>query len=337
MISLAYSLITNEVRKNVNTCLDENRLSQGGFIKEFEDKVAKYIGAKHAMAVCNGTMADIVALAALRQRNPFKTEVIVPALTFVAQTNSVLINGLTPVFVDIGEDLQIDINKIKEKITRNTLAIFPVHLLGKECNIEAIKQFNLPVIEDCCEAFGVWEKSEFGTYSFFPSHTITTGEGGMIITNDDLLAEFARKIMNHGRRSDNILEKFHFDFLGYNGKMSNVLASIGSALMPLADEIIEQRKRNVEIYNQIIGGDWYAVSPHAYPYFYRNSKLRDETLIRLEENGIEARKLFSCLPTKEYGLKGDYPIAEEVGGNGLFLPIHQGLTLEDIKKVTLLL
>lgn len=331
MISLAYSEITDKVRENINACLNENRIGQGRFIKEFEDSVAKYMDCKHAIAVCNGTMADIVALAALKQRNPFKTEVIVPALTFIAQTNAVLINGLTPIFVDIDENFQMDATKIKEKITDKTLAIFPVHLLGKRCNVKPIN--GIPVIEDCCEAFGVWNKNNFGTFSFFPSHTITTGEGGMIITNDDILAEFARKIMNHGRRSDNILDKFHFDFLGYNGKMSNLLASIGCATIPLANEIIEKRKQNVEYYNQLFNKNWYAESPHAYPILYESSKLRNNALIRLEENGIEGRKLFSCLPIKEYGLKGHYPIAESVGEKGLFVPVHQGLTKIEMEKI----
>ncbi|KKN59593.1 hypothetical protein LCGC14_0540560 [marine sediment metagenome] len=329
MISLATSLVNDIVRKNVNACLDENRIGGGRFVKEFEDKVAKYMGVKHAIAVSSGSMADIVALATLKVQYPNKTEVIVPALTFIAHTNAILINGLTPVFVDIGEDYQMG----KFEINKNTLAVFPAHLLGKRCRVKA----DVPILEDACEAFGVWNLGDMGTFSFFPSHTITTGEGGMIITDNDIHARIARQLMNHGRKSDDILEKFHFDHIGFNGKMSNILASIGCAVVSEADGVIEKRKKNVELYNKLLSGDWYAESPHCYPYRYKTSQERDESLLRLSENGVEARKLFSCIPITEYGYSGSYPIAERIGDTGLFVPVHQDLTEDDIEKVVSLL
>lgn len=340
-IGLAHSTVNNKVRANVNACLDENRLGQGRFIKEFEDKVAEFIGVKHAIAVSSGSMADIVALATLKAQHPDKDEVIVPALTFIAQTNAVLINGLVPVFVDIGQDLQMDVNQIVGKINARTLAIFPVHLLGKKCNIESIRKiaaiYNVPVIEDCCEGFGVWGQSDMGTFSFFPSHTITTGEGGMIITNNYKHAELARKIMNHGRKGDSVLDKFHFDMLGFNGKMSNILASIGCAVIPEANSVIKKRQENVEMFNKLLSENWFAESPHGYPLFYKDSEERDSVLLKLNANGIEARKLFSCLPTVEYRLKGNYPIAESIGQRGLYVPVHQGLTKKDIERIALFL
>ncbi len=369
MISLATSKITKEVRDNVNACLDDNRIGQGRFNKQFEEDTAKYLGVKHAMVVNNGSMADIVALGVLKAKNPGKTEVIVPAYTFIAQTNAILINGLTPVFVDVGNDYQIDIEQVEKKITNKTLCIFAVHLFGKACNIMKLKQitdkYNIGLVEDCCEAFGggiklfaIRNNSEitkvkfsmklgtfgaFGTFSFFPSHTITTGEGGMLITNDDELAELARQVSNHGRRGDNILDKFHFDVFGFNGKMSNVLAAIGCAILPTADEVIKKRRENVELYNSLRKLNWYATSPHCYPVEYNNEGERDETLKRLWENGIEARKAFSCLPTQEKVYKylgykeGDFPVAEKFGKIMLYTPIHQGLTEENIKKICNLL
>jgi len=749
MISLAQSTITQEVRDNVNACLDENRIGQGRFNKQFEEDTAKYLGVKHAIVVNNGSMADIVALGALKAKYPDKTEVIVPAYTFIAQTNAILVNGLTPVFVDVGDDYQMDVSQVESKINDKTLCIFAVHLFGKACNILKSKvladKYNIGLIEDCCEAFGgsteylssidgrpVEKRSrrlgsigDFGTFSFFPSHTITsldyqekivikdkesglisnirigdfvtkedykkyqcvsfdkegnlsfqnitgtiehpvneklyrlklqtgrettvsashsiftdseigiiptkvsdlsigdsifvpnnlkcfgedsfevtisgykkgsweqynsainiseelawllgwyaaegwtgkndmpnypitfslhkkelpvaneisriskkifgakfniydkgenglsvqcgssrsmyefllmwcgklaenkkvpefiftskesikksfldayyqgdgcehptftnggglsmdsktisrelaegiyylllslginsriskengkndviilgnicdtqdvysvcysknsivnsnnfrggkrkkkyndislakilsieeiesttpnvydltvdgyenfiggmavclhnTGEGGMIITNDDNLAELARQVMNHGRRSDNILEKFTFDVFGYNGKMSNVLAAIGCAVLPTADEVIQKRRQNVELYNKALGKDWYATSPHCYPVRYSSREERDTMLEKLWENGVEARKAFSSLPTQEkvYGYMGyklgDFPVAEKFGQTTLFLPVHQGLTEEDIKYICKLL
>lgn len=356
MISLATSNITQKVRDNVNTALDENRIGGGRFIKEFEDNVAQYIGTKYAIAVNNGTMADMVAIASLKAQIPEKTEVIVPALTFTAQVASVIHNGLTPRFVDVVADTyQMDLTKVESLINENTLAIMAVHLLGKECDIKVLqdiaKRNNIFLMEDCCEAYGgeyesggrFGSGSSFGTFSFFPSHTITTGEGGMIVTNDDNCATLARQIMNHGRVSDKITEKFHFSHLGFNGKMSNLLAAIGCAVADTAENVITSRKLNVDYLNNFLKTNWYASSPHCYPVMMSSESERNLKLEYLERHGVEARKLFSCLPTQEHAYRylgyqlGDFPVAEEIGRRGLFLPIHQDLTLEDLEKICALL
>jgi perosamine synthetase len=343
MISLATSKITKEVRDNIKSCLDDNRIAGGKFIEEFEKKTAKYLGVKHCIAVSSGTMADIVAMAVLKAKEPTKDEVIVPALTFVAQANSVIAAGLKPVFVDVDGNCQMNPQKAREAITAKTLAIFPANLLGKALDIEEISKIadehNLYVVEDSCEAFGIPPFKHMATYSFFPSHTITTGEGGMIATDYDELAELARSIRNHGRKGDDVLNKFHFDYYGLNGKMSNLLASIGAALIHTAPEVIEKRKKNVELYNHLLEKDWYAASPHCYPVFYTFKSERDRKLIALEKNNIEARKLFSCLPVHEkcfsyLGFKPfDFPIAEKLGETALFVPVHQNLSEADIKKI----
>lgn len=341
MISLATANITQKVRDNIQACLEEGRIGSGRFVTEFEEKAKKLLQIKHAIAVCNGTMADIVALACLKHLRPLSTEVIVPALTFIAHTNSVFINGLRPVFVDVKEDYQINVGEIEKCITSKTLAIFPVHLLGRNADMKAIKEmadrYGVYVVEDCCEAWKTPITGDFGTYSFFPSHTVTTGEGGMLTTNNDDLAALVRKMINHGRRGEDILNKFHFDFVGFNGKMSNLTAAVGAATIDDSDEIIGKRKRNVEIYNSLLSLSWYAASPHCYPFLYESTEQRNEALIRLEQNDIEARTLFSCIPTDEYKLPGFYPQAKMFGDLGLFLPIHQDLTEADIKKICELL
>lgn len=182
------------------------------------------------------------------------------------------------------------------------------------------------------------------TYSFFPSHTITTGEGGMILTNDKELADLARAARNHGRtQKSDILNKFHFDNLGINGKMSNVLAAIGCAVVDTAWDVIKKRRRNVHLYNTILKREWYSFSPHCYPMYYHSEQERNETLLNLDKNDIEARKLFSCLPVDEKVYKymgykkGDFPVAEDIAKRGLFVPIHQDLTEDDIRFVASLL
>ena len=140
MISLATSHIDDQVRKNVNACLDENRIGQGRFNKEFEQQAAEYFGAP-AVCVSNGTMADMVAVACCKAlaHDPLRTEVIVPSLTFVAQTNSVLMNGLTPVFVDVTSDYQMDVNDVRKEVSDKTLAIFAVNLLGRAAPLEEFR------------------------------------------------------------------------------------------------------------------------------------------------------------------------------------------------------
>jgi len=345
IVSLATSKITKEIRDNINAALDENRISQGRFVKEFEEKVAKYVGAKYAVAVCNGTIADMVALLALSALKPGKTEVIVPALTFVAQPNSVLFAGLKPIFVDVDVNCQMDFTKIEEKINDNTLAIMPANLLGIECEIEKIKEIaqrhDLFVVEDNCEAFGVKCHGDVATYSFFPSHTITTGEGGMAVTNNEFIYDMLKKAINHVRRNDDkILDKFHFDTLGVNGKLNNLSAAVGCATIGTADWVIETRLKNVDYLNHYTHNFWYKpTSPHCYPTFYENSSVRDAKLQELKANDIEGRKLFSCLPTMEkvYSYmgykKGEFPMAEEIAEKGLFVPVHQDLTQEDLDKI----
>lgn len=347
MISLATSDINEEVRANVQACLDEGRIGSGRFVIEFEEKAQKLLQVKHAIAVCNGTMADMVAVASLRNIRPDRNEVIVPALTFIAHPNSVLINGLIPIFVDVRQDFQIDVETIEEKITPRTLAIFPVHLLGKCADMDKIvdiaRKHDIFIIEDCCEAWGakpdkfVGTYGDFGTFSFFPSHTITTGEGGMVITNSDILAEYARKARNHGRRSQKVLETFHFDFIGFNGKMNNLSAAVGCGTIGSTEIVVEKRRKNIEIYNELLDTAWYADSPHCYPYGYASSQDRDKALLRLEKHDVEGRKLFSCIPRIEYKIPGSYPVADEIGEKWLFVPVHQNLSREDIVKVCSLL
>jgi len=330
-ISLATSKITPQVRKNVNKALDDNRIAGGSFIEKFEKSVAKYHGAKYGIAVCNGTMADIVALAALKVLYPCKNEVIVPALTFVAHTNALLVNGFKPVFVDVDENCQLDPCLIE--ITDRTLAIMPANLLGRKVDINKFKKFGVPIIEDNCEAYGVRNKVDMSTYSFFPSHTITTGEGGMILTDSEELNILARACRNHGRIKTDILNMFHFPVFGLNGKMTNIAASIGCAIVGSGANVIKKRINNVLLYNKLLKKNWHAFSPHCYPVWYKTEEERNNKLLELDRNEVEARKLFSCIPTVEYGLKGDYPMAEKLSRTGLFVPVHQDLTKTDIKKI----
>ena len=204
--------ITRESRDLLNKALDSGRVSNGKYVREFEERFAKLVGAREAVAVSSGTDADILALAVLYDFGAKRDdEVIVPALSFVATGNAVLHAGFKPVFVDIErETLNIDPSKIEKVITKKTRAIMPVHLMGKPAKMDIInkiaKKRNLFVIEDAAEAHGaVYKRKNVGqwgdmaAYSVYLAHIITTVEGGIVTTDKEEFAEILRSLRCHGR------------------------------------------------------------------------------------------------------------------------------------------
>jgi perosamine synthetase len=344
MISLATSDIPLKAWMNIASCLNAKRIGKGLFVRMFEEKMADHFGSKEAIAVCNGTMADLVMLLALKEMYG-GNEVILPAFTFVAHANAIVHAGLKPVFVDVRPDTyQIDWEQVK--VTTNTLAIFPVHLLGVDCEIplKFMKHLGctIPVLEDCCEAMGGRNHyGSFGTFgiggsfSMFPSHTITTGEGGMIISDSQDFSEICRSIINHGKYES---QDFNFKYFGINAKMTNLQAAIGCAIVDSIDEVNKKRQKNIALYNKLCGENFKTNAPHCYPVFYESKELRDMALITLKKNEIEARKLMGCVPEysfykERFKNMGEFPVAKDVADRGLFVPIHQNLKESEIKRV----
>lgn len=285
---------------------------------------------KYCVAVSSGTMADTIALAVLKNTYPGKNEVVVPALTFIAQVNAITYNGLKPVFID-GPNGYVS--------ARNALCFFPVHLLGKPWRWDIN---TIPVIEDSCEAMGseingkkCGSIGDIGTFSFFPSHTITTGEGGMISTNNEDYAKLARRLRNHGKIN---AHDFHFDVIGFNGKMTSIHAALGLEMLKEIDKIIEKRRQNFLALGGVEAQGEY-ISPHAFPVICASEQERDWALGNLREAGIECRNLFSSIPTQEKAYAhlghsiGDFPFSEDIGRRGLYVPCHQGLSDTDIEKI----
>jgi len=358
MINLGAVNISDKTKELMQKALQEGDIGQGKYIGEFENRLADFLGVKHAIATANGTLADAVALAAIKEKDGFsRDEVIVPALTFIAQINALYYNHLKPVFVDVGRDFQIDAEKIEEKITGKTLAIMPVHLLGKPADMDKImaiaKKHNLYVLEDSCEALGskindkfVGTIGDMGAFSFFVSHSITTGEGGVVVTDNDELAELAISLRNHGRKSDKLEEKFIFPRIGFSAKMNNMEAIIGLGIIDNLSEYIAGRHNNMIKINNALNKKCFEekeneyIVPHAYPVIVESKKQRDELLKTLPENyGVEARQIFCSIPTQSqaYGFlgeeKGKYPVAEEIGEKGLYVPCHQNLEENDAYNV----
>jgi perosamine synthetase len=237
MIPVNIPLLGKEEKEAVMKVLDSGMLTQkagrGPMVSEFEKKFANYVKVKDAIATNSGTAALHAALLALNLKP--SDEVIVPSFTFVATASVVLHVGAKPVFVDIDPEIYaMDPHEVKKKITPNTKAIIPVHLFGHPADMDALKELtkarSIKVIEDACQAHGATYKGrqvgsigDLACFSFYPSKNMTTGEGGMVTTNDDDIAEAIRTIINHGEK-----EAYQTVRLGHNFRMPEVSAAIGT-------------------------------------------------------------------------------------------------------------
>jgi perosamine synthetase len=340
MIRLSDIKVSEETREKVNKLLLEGKIGQSEIIEEFEEAFARWLKVPYCIAVSSGTMADTIALAILKHFNPKKKKVAVPALTFIAQVNAITYNGLTPFFYD---------EIIRGIPAEELLCVFPVHLLGKpknfhkECRIPR----NVPVVEDSCEAMGsemLFEKKmvrcgsvgDIGTFSFFPSHTISTGEGGMIATKNQEFMRLAKRLRNHGKVSPN---DFHFDVIGFNGKMTSIQAAIGLGMLKEIDRIIWRRRANFFTLGGQEDINKEYISPHAFPLMAKDEADRDILMKKFRDAYVECRNLFSCIPTQEkayahLGYKeGRFPVSEDIGRRGLYIPCHQGLSEEQIWRM----
>ena len=245
--------ITPKAKKLIDDAIERRWLTKGKYVKEFEEKFAELFGVKYGIAVSSGTDADAIACAVLYDFGAQRgDEIIVPALTFVATGNAVLQAGFTPVFVDVErETLNIDPKKIEKAITSRTRAIMPVHLMGKPAAMDEImaiaKKHKLHVIEDAAEAHGAEYKGkkigaigDMACFSLYAAHIVTTIEGGMLITNNEAMAEAARSLRNHG-----IDGKFQFKRIGFSAKMNEIEAAVGLGNIDIFQDILEKRRANV--------------------------------------------------------------------------------------------
>ena len=338
------SLNGNE-KKYVNECLDSSWISsKGKFVSEFEKRFSEYAGVKHATTVCNGTVAIHLALLALGIGS--SDEVIVPTLTYIASVNAIAYTGATPVFVDsLIDTWQLDPEDVRRKITVNTKAIMAVHLYGHPCEMDTIlsiaKEHGLFVIEDCAEAFGTIYKGrhvggfgDISTFSFFGNKTITTGEGGMVVTNDETL--FDRAVHFKGQGLAKHREYWH-DVIGYNYRMTNVCAAIGLAQLEQADAFLVRKRQIAELYKEGLRGttlDFHGEVGevrHSYWMFsilVERPEHRDTLRKILSDAGIETRPLFYPAHTMPmYASRYQrHPVAENLGWRGINLPSWPDLT-----------
>ena len=351
-VSIAKPIIGEEEIENVVEVLKSGMIAQGPKVAEFEEKFAKWVGAKYAVATNSGTAALHVAL--LSCGIGPGDEVITTPFTFIATGNAIVYTGATPVFADIDlETYNIDPDTIEDLITDKTKAILPVQLYGQSADMDKIreiaKKHDLLVIEDAAQAHGamyndekVGNMGDMACFSFYPTKNMTTSEGGMITTNNKELAEKARVFRAHG---SNI--KYKHDEIGYNFRSSDIAAAIGLAQLDKIDEFNEKRINNANYLNEGLKNVEGVITPaspenrkHVYhQYTIRVTKgNRDDWVDILTENGIGSGihypiPLYNQPIYKELGFTGSAPNAELAADTVISLPAHPSLSKEDLDLV----
>ena len=356
MISLVdltaqYHSIKKEIDAAVLSTLESGHFILGPQVVKFEESVAAYLGVKHAIGLASGTDALVIALRALNIGDG--DEVIIPAYTFFATAGTVMSVGAKPVIVDVDpQSYQIDVSKIEAAITPKTKAIIPVHLYGHpaEMNpiLEIARKHGLKVIEDNAQGYGAeylgrktGAMGEVGCLSFFPTKNLGAyGDGGMVVTNDDTLAEQMRMLRAHGWK-----KKYYSEMVGYNSRLDAMQAAILQAKFPHLDEWNEKRRELSKRYNDHLAPlgivtpierEW---AKHVYHLYIIRSEKREELQAFLKEKGIASEVYYPLpphlsIPCRKYGYKeGDFPHAEKAAKETLALPLYPELTLKQQDEV----
>lgn len=344
----------------LNQCIDTGWVSSDGpFIKQFEEMFASFVGMKHGVAVCNGTAAIEAALFGLGVTEG--NEVIMPTFTIISCAVAVLRLGAKPVLVDIDPEIwTMNVKQIEAKITKKTKVIMPVHIYGHPVDmdplIEIAKKNGLLIMEDAAEVHGAEYKGrkcgsigEIASFSFYANKIVTTGEGGMVVTNNDQMAERARSFRNLCFRPE---KRFYHTELGYNFRMTNLQAALGVAQTERIEESIQLKRRLGDYYRKrladIPGVRFAPEKSWAKSVYWMyaieidpKTGLNAETVMqKLGERGIGTRPFFMGLHAQpvfhDMGLfRGErYPNAEHAYRQGLYLPSGMALTESQIEIVS---
>lgn len=355
MIELSKIFISKKEEEKILKVLRSGTLTQGEEVEKFEKEFASYLGVKYAVAVSNGTVALFLALLSLKLKKG--DEIITTPFSFIASTSCILHAGLKPVFVDIGQDFNIDVSKIEAKITKKTKAILLVHLFGNPCEMDTIlylaKKYNLAVIDDACQAHGAEYRGKkvgsFGNlacFSFYATKNMTTGEGGMIATNDQRLYKFLKKARNHGQK-----RRYFHEFLGFNFRLTEMQAALGRVQLKKLDTFNKKRLENALLLNSLLKGIRGLTLPetsndkrhifHQYTIIInKDFPLTREQLIAIFEKKGIGYGIFYPLPIhkqpaiKELGFDDHLPISEALSKKVISLPIHPYLKKKELTYIT---
>ncbi len=358
MIRLSLPDIGEEELQEIKSVLESGWLVQGDKVEEFENIVKDYLKVKHAIALSSGTAALHLSLMALEISN--ESEIIVPDFTFPATSNVVEIVGGKSVFVDIELDtFNIDPDKIEEKITRNTKAIIVVHEFGCPAKMDEIlaiaNKYNLSIIEDAACALGSEYKGikvgtigDIGCFSLHPRKNITTGEGGIIVTNNDDYAEKIRMLKNHGISNNS--GKITFEMAGLNYRLTNIQGAMGVAQMRKLHSIMQKRREIAKTYDKLLRNIQWLTLPkepqyglHAWQSYHilLNEKIdRERFIAYMKENGIETNYGAYAVHiqpyySRKYKYKDfDFTNALKAAKHGVVLPLHSKLSEIEVEKIS---
>ena len=381
---VGFASVTELEKKYVLDALDNGRLSQGKYVSKFEKEFAKAHGLNYGVMCNSGTSALHISLEVLKETEGWddKTEILVPAVTFIATSNACIHAGLKVVFVDVEPDTyNINPHEIEKHITKNTKCIIPVHTFGMPCNMtrimEIARKYNLRVIEDCSESHfakingkTAGSFGDIAAFSTYVAHTITTGIGGIVCTDNPLYMEILRSLVAHGRActcerciaSDgkhvctkrmqtDIDSRFMFVRIGYSYRVGEIEGALGLAQLERKNEIMDKRHSNAEyLISNLEKYEDFIQQPrhpgnieHTYMMFpvVVKEKLkagRNEIVLFLENNNIETRPMLPLLNQPVYknlfgSIEKDYPVAEYIDNNGFYIGCHHGMDKEELDYI----
>jgi dTDP-4-amino-4,6-dideoxygalactose transaminase len=347
-----YNILKADIDAVIAEVLNSSRFILGPNVSELEKEIAAYHGVPFAVGVASGTDALFLALKACGIGNG--DEVITTSFTFIATAEVISWLNATPVFVDVVPDtFNIDPEKLKKKITRKTKAIIPVHLFGHPADMDPIvnlcQRYNVKIIEDCAQAFGAEYKGkkvgtigDCGCFSFFPSKNLACyGDGGMVITREENVAEQVKLLRNHGSAV-----KYHHNAIGYNSRLDEIQAAIVRVKLRKIDRFNNSRRLNADIYRSCIKTDDVVLPVestgcrHVYHQFTIRTKKRDSIMDYLKRNDISSA-IYYPLPLHKQEVFADQmtigseqPISEECAAEVLSLPMFPELREEEIQYIS---
>lgn len=349
-----------ELKDNLQAILESGQLTSGPFVRRFEDAVARLTGIRYAVAVNSCTAALLGTLKAMRIG--FGDEVVVPSNTFVATANVVLQVGARPILADCDLDtFNISVDSVREKISEKTRCVIAVHVGGNPCDMkelgETCREHDLKLLEDCAHSLGAslngqlcGSFGEAGCLSFYPTKLITTGEGGMVLTNNPELAEEIKVLRNHGRKGFGPVDVVE---VGYNFRMTEIAAATGLVQLRHLTEFMEQRNRIATEYSRVIAKNGH-MTPQLvkegarssyYAYLLRVNRgaplSRDQIVHGLGEKGIETSVIYHPVHAQpaysqfvDDKQRKTLQNSETLGETSLALPLYNGMNINEVNAVT---
>lgn len=347
-----YNTIKDEINQVIQEVLNKSEFILGSKVKDFEEKFAKFCNTKHCIALNSGTSALRLALLSLGIKSG--DEVITSPFSFIATAEAISLVGANPVFADVDEKTYtLNPSEIKNKITKKTKAIIPVHLFGQSADMDPImdigKSNNLDIIEDAAQAHGsLYKNKKVGSlgkiscFSFYPGKNLGAyGEAGAVCTNSDELSKKVLLLRQHGE-----LERYYHEIIGDNCRMEGIQGAVLGIKIKYLDIWNEKRRKNAEIYNNLLKGldiitpENANYSKHIYHIYAIRLKNRDKLREFLAKKGISTgihypipihiQKAYSSLKLK----KGSFPVSEKIASEILSLPIYPELSIEQIEYIT---